>query len=73
MAPRSMISTGRCDLCGDRNASVAPLGDDMVCRVCNPENWTLVAEAEKDAWLNGKIDDYAKDPKVWLNPGHSQR
>ena len=73
MTPRSMISTGRCDVCGDQNASVAPLGDDMVCRVCDPENWKLVAEAEKNAWLNGNLDDYTPNRAVWLSPGHSQR
>ncbi len=65
----SNISYGPCDLCGDPHASVAPLGDQMVCRVCTPENWQRVSDAQKDAWLKGELDDV----KVWERPNHSQR
>ena len=65
----SNISYGPCDLCGDPHASVAPLGDQMVCRVCNPENWQRVSDAQKDAYLKGELDD----TKVWNQPNHSQR
>ncbi len=57
MESKNMIHTGCCDLCGDQNASVAPLGNDMVCGVCNPDNWARVADEEKSAWLLGQLDD----------------
>ena len=65
----SNISYATCDLCGDDNASVAPLDDQLVCRVCNPENWQRVSDLQKDAWLRGELDD----SKVWNRSGHSQR
>ena len=65
----SKICYGPCDLCGELYASVAPLGDLMVCRVCDSENWQRVSDAQKDAWLKGELDD----TKVWNLPNHSQR
>lgn len=65
----SRISVGRCDLCGDHNASTAPIDDQNVCRVCNPENWQLASDKQKDAWLRGELDE----KRVWNNAGHSQR
>ena len=64
----SKISIGRCDLCGDSNASCAPLDDQLVCRVCNPENWHAVSDQQKNAWLNGEMEK-----PVWKRTGHSQR
>ena len=64
----SKISYGPCDLCGDAHASIAPLDDQMVCRVCNPDNWLRVSALQKDAWLNGEMEK-----PVWKRTGHSQR
>ena len=72
MAQASMIRVGRCDLCGDHNASIAYSNDTMVCRVCDPDNWNRVAEEEKDAYLRGEIDDIVPGP-VWDQEHHSQR
>ena len=65
----SRISYGVCDLCGDDNATVAPLNDQLICSGCNPENWQNVSDLQKDAWLRGEFDI----DQVWNNPGHSQR
>ena len=65
----SRISYGTCDLCGDINATVAPEDDNLICRVCDPDNWLRVSKLQKQAWLRGEVDDKG----IWNKPGHSQR
>lgn len=78
----SKIRYGKCSLCGDEHASVAPrqvngargLTVD-VCRNCDPENWQAVADEEKNAYLRGDLDDFINPEAtaVWCGPNHSQR
>lgn len=54
---KSRIRVEVCNVCG-AEASCAPDARDLpVCRVCDPDNWELASELDKQMWFNGAFSE----------------
>ena len=51
------IKVAICSTCGEEGSCAPDANDDLVCRVCDPDNWELASELDKQAWFNGSFDD----------------
>jgi len=59
MVSQFSLATRRCNTCGDHNVGTlftSPDGQDFACANCDPDNFQLVSEAQKEAYLAGDFD-----------------
>lgn len=61
MTPR--VKVDNCFICGEHASCAPDIEHRSVCRVCDPDNWKIACELDKQMWINGAFDELLEASK----------